>query len=474
MIKTDKDIVNKKLNLVKPDIEKDISVKIKTNLWYKSNKRLRLIRARIYSKNRLDVKAVKLYRELVKEYPKDKEIRKNYIEALVNLSDYDVALFELNRSFSKKDLGSFWAQRILTRIYHKQGKSRWVIPIYENILRQNHQDSRIWSDYAHASQDAREWSQALNYFCRDLELDPENVDSLRNIQNILKEHRSNLHINYFSSHFEDNSQIDAFAFHYEKQLTPKTSVNMNFDNIRLYQPSYVDETLKNTTIYLGHAINPQWKAGLGGNLYSGLGDGGSLLLSLACNIRDNASLQADYTSKHPWFDPIMAAGYEGKLEEKELSFNWNVTPSWGIYLDARSFDYSIKDVNNYGTKKTFSCVLSKRLLEYPFLAASYSFYRSLFSYDGDNRQIDMVESEGIHSISGSFKLSPSPLWSYSLAGGYRRDVLRSIDSWYVISGINLLIGNRFESEIKYEYNTESNTMAGGTIETIRIDMKYIF
>jgi len=442
-------------------------------------KQMELIEARIFSRQGLYEKSLKIYQSLRRRYPQDEEVWEDYIETLVNYADYDLALEELNRLF-KKNPSSLRGQRIQAQIFNELRQYRWSYPIYENIISQYQKDAGLWADYANARQEAGEWAAALNYYCRVIELDPENTAALRSVHDILREHRPRLETGYRDNIQEGgNTHTKTLAVHYTAPLGRRTSLDVAYDRIdiqRSQQPDIaaVDQSVDDFMTRLHHGLGRDWQVTVGGGTYRGLGDRNSFLFGFDYRIDTSAQLQADYARHRPWYDPIEAANFKGYFNRGTVRFDKSFDGAWGLYLEASQYDYVVNDVTNYGRKRTFTGILSRRVSEHPDLSVSYSFYRSAFGYDNVNfAPVPMIESESVHSLNLALEHWLCTYWACSLTGGLRRDTSRSIRSWYFSPGLKIRFGNRVEAELNYEYSSEAQTAGGGETETLNIRARII-
>ena len=60
-------------------------------------RQMNMIQAKIFSRQGLYQKSLHIYRSLLKDFPDDDGIWMDYIDTLVNFSDYDLALMKANR-----------------------------------------------------------------------------------------------------------------------------------------------------------------------------------------------------------------------------------------------------------------------------------------------------------------------------------------------------------------------------------------
>ena len=455
-----------------------------------NEKQLDLIRARIYGRQGFYEKSLDIYRDLRERYPDDEEIWEDYVEALANNGQHDLALYEINELLEKNP-SSLRAQMIQARIYYKAGLHGWTFPIYEGILRLYQKDLGVWSDYAYAQQGSGEWVHALDYFCRILEEDPENKPALRNVHEILREHRPSFETGYRPYYQEaDKSTIDLFYLRYSQHITTKTTIDLSYDRFSASRPRgpqgsqifRVDEQGNDVTVRVRHWFDQRWQGRVGGGMYSGLGGGKYFLVGGSYRFLGKGILRADYVSRRPWYNPVEAARLNGHFDRASASLDWNFGSLWGLHLGAEQGDYYslVPDGNSlsdgkYGSKRSFTGILTRKIWDRPDLYVGYSFYGSKFSYRiPDYRLIAMIEDEAVHSLFFDFFQWPCTYWGYGLSSGIRRDTARKLTSWFALPGIRVRLGNRIEGNLSYEYSTESETSAlGGKTQAIYLGIKVI-
>ena len=443
-----------------------------------------LIRARILSRRGLFEESLKMYRLLRKSYPADEEIWVDYIETLVNAEKYELALYETKKLY-KKNPSNLRAQRIEARIYVENQEPQWTFPIYDALLSHYRNDAGIWSDYAYSRQDAGDWSSALNYFSRVLELDSENENALRNVHAILKEHRPRLETGYRFYLFGDgDASFGTYNLNYNRHVSRDTRLDVTYNRIaidRTLSPGVteVDTTIDDVMATLDSRISDDWQLRLGAGLFSGIGGDASFLVDTDYKLWNNATAHAGFIFRRPWYDPIEAAELEGRYNNAYLSFSWTIQQDWDLYLRTEYWKYlalreGMED-RDYGRKRTYTAILSRRLHTDPDISISYSYYRSRFNYEDNNyTPISMLESEGVHSLSGRFEHWPCTYWAYGLSGGVRRDHIRALSSWYFQPELTLRLGNRIEGRMNYEYSNEEDSVAGGTTHTFNLWLRLIF
>jgi tetratricopeptide (TPR) repeat protein len=438
------------------------------------------IEARILSRKGFHEKSLEIYHRLREQYPEDEAIWEDYIETLVDSYQYESAQTEIS-TLLKKNPNNVRAKRIQARIYMELRQYTWTFQVFDQLLSVNRTDAGIWADYAFARLDAQEWSPALDYLCRVLEIDPENREALRGVHEILKTHRPRLDVGFFNHHQEaGDATVKTALGRYSQHLTERTYLDLNYDAILIDRPESpgvvsIDEDVSDIIVRLRHQFNRYWQGRVGGGGYSGLGDDATVLLGADYSPKNNLTLRADFIGKRPWYDPIEAALFDGAYNQLAISLDWSYDPTWGLFLGAEQWDYFLENDQDYGQARNFIGILTKRLWERPNFSLSYSYYYSNFEYEDDTvTPVEMIPNQGVHAISAFFEYRPCTYWSLGISGGPRWDVIRNMNSWWIWPILRIRFGNRIESSLSYEFNSESDTAAGGKTQTLRFWTRIIF
>jgi tetratricopeptide (TPR) repeat protein len=444
------------------------------------DKQVRMIQAKIFSRQGLYAKSLNIYKSLLKDFPDDEVVWINYIDTLVSFSDYDLALDKIDK-FLENNPSNIEAKKIKARIYYEQGKYKWTYDIYESVLKQNRLERGVWSDYAFAKLNAGDWSGALNYFSKILEHDYENKTALQSTYEIQKAHRPGLKVGYRSYIQEDDNIISTSSTHYTRHITNDTLFSVDYDHIMVDRPSdsefgtnSLDLTVDDTRFRLRHHFNKQWEGEIGGGFYFGLDESFSFFTGMDYKISKTGWLRVDYFYNHPWYDPLDAADLDGSFSEIKFSFDWSFLKVWGLFLGVEQLDYLIDGSKDYGEKRGFTGILTRKFETakgIPDLYLSYSFTRSIFDFEDRFRPIDMVKSEQRHSISFSLEHWLSNRFAISLAGSVSKDLDRELNAFSYSPGVKFRIGKGVDLGFSYEYSSESANSGGGETEAFNFLLK---
>ncbi len=449
-------------------------------------KQMDMMEARILSRQGFYERSLLVYEKLRKRYPDDEEIWEDFIETLVNYEAYELALMEI-RNILLKNPSNLRAQRIQARVYQELNQPQWNFPIFEGLLDDYETDVGIWSDYGFSRLDAGDWSGALNYYCRVLELDPDNESALRSVHEILRKHRPQLVPDFMSYYQEgDDSLIQTYSLAHARDLGRRTRLNVDYQEVHIRRPDQpsrgygrVHENLHDMTAVLRHRLGSRWQVDTGGSLYSGLGGGPSGFLAVDYEFPRRGGLRGSYVYYRPWYDPVEAAARQGNFNRARLSLNWNFDERWSLLAQGTQWDYFAQrwpkeDASRYGERHAFLGSLTRRLMARPALSASYSYYRSNFYYEDSRfRPIDMPESERIHALSFNLEDQACTYLGYGFSGGIRRDMVKESFSWFAFPFIKLRLGNRTDAALSYEFSSEANTPEGGENQAFHLSVRII-
>lgn len=444
-----------------------------------------LIEAKIYMRKGMFAKALNMYEGLRNKYPGNEEVWLGYIETIIELGYHELAFNELD-DLMEANPTNLYAKRLQAQIYNKLGMYDMTFNIYDDILAFNRNDAGVLSDYAFSKLSAGNWADSLDYFLRILETNPDNESALMMSKEIIKEHSPNLSSgNKIYTQGLDDETITTYVKH-SRHISTNTMLFIDYNHISIDRPdntefglTSIDETIDDIVMRVQKDFNNNWigQTGIGG--YSGLNDGFSFLIGAGYKIGNNGIVELNYFNNKPWFDPLEAVDNNGNFDKIDLSFNWSFLKNWNLFLDVEQLDYSIDDVNDYGKKRGYSGILTKRFelsnKLIPVVYVSYAYSRSIFDYaKEDNRPVALVKSSDRHSFSFNLENTIFKSWSYTLAGSVSKDYARDLEGWSVSPGLQFKIGNRYFITAQYNFASESSNFGGGDTETYNFSLNSIF
>ena len=471
------------LNIVNTD-KKQIKKTDKKNIvkpFYGGDRQIRLIKARIYSRKGQNDLAIETYKKLRKDYPLDQEIWEDYAEVFFYNFDYEAA-YAQTTMLLKINPDNLRGQRIQAAVLSAMGQYKKTYQIYEKLLSRFGEDVGILGDYADTRLNAGDWINALNYYCRVLEVDPENKNALRSVHAIEREHRPQLTTSYNLYKRANNTQTDTIYMHYQQQLFNNTKLELDYFNVDVTRAdnqtlglTQIDETLNDFSLTIYQKLNNDLTAKVGAGIYSGLQNRNSFLLGISQKLFNNANIGISYVDTKPWYDPVEAASLNGFSDQFKIDLSCTIDQTWWLYLAVIRDNYMVGDNIDYGTKQSYTGIITKRLLDDPGLSVSYSMYNSKFTYEDEFFQpVSMLEKEMIHSLSFTFDHRFCKYWYYSLSAGINSDFDRTVSSWFISPRLSIRLGNRMELSFGYNYISEVESTDGGVSETFNISSRVIF
>jgi len=452
-----------------------------TQPFYGGDRQVGLIQARIYNRKGKSNQALKAYKKLRNRYPFDEEIWEDFAEAHFYNADYEAALAETTKLLTVNP-NNLRGQRIQAATLSAMKQYTKTFPIYENLLSRFNEDVGILSDYADAKLNAGDWVSALNYYCQVLEIDPDNRNALRIIHAIQRGYRPQLTTSYNSYQQSGDVQTDTVQSHYQQYLSKSTKLDLDYRRVDITRPAdieasitQINKTLNDFSLTVHQQLDNDFTASVGVGIYGGSQTGNSLLLGISKRLFKTANIDVSYSYARPWYDPVEAALLSGSSNQYKVDFSWIMDQTWGLYLGMKREDYMVKNSIDYGTKQTYTGIITKRLFEDPGLSISYSIYKSEFTYADESFQpISMLDDEMIHSVSFTFEHRFCTNWYSSLSGGFSADVERSVNSWFFSPQISIKLGNRMDLSFGYNYVSETESAEGGVSETFNVSSKVIF
>ena len=443
-----------------------------------------LIRARIYHRQGRTLNALRLYRRLRQEHPKDAEIRVDYAETLIDAGQFARAAAELT-ALRRAHPADPRAARVQARLYREQGRPTRSFQVFERLLTRYPEDAGLWAAYGYARLDAGEWAPALEHFCRVLETDPDNRDVRRSVHAILRAHRPRLEADWRSYRQDSGDvRIDTGLLRYRRHLADALRLETVGRRIAVRRPAQagvaaVDASAADLSVTLRYRWRRRWQFDLGGGVYQGLGDGAGPALGVEAMLWERAYLRGEAAWRRPWYDPVAAAAREGSVDRARLTFDWAVADGLSFQAETGQRDYRLRGPGtaavDYGRERSLSASLTRLVFRRPDVYLGYRFERSTFAYaDPAFTPVGMVESETLHSVNLGVEHWPCTYWAWRLSGALQWDTSRAIDGWTLVPALVLRLGNRIDLEFDFAHTSESGTVDGGASDTIGARATVIF
>jgi len=443
-----------------------------------SKRQRNVILARIMIRRGYVDDGIRLYEKLLKLYPKDLELREEYIGALLDNLEFEKAASLLN-IWLDDDPASPRALRQQARLRLLNGDYDQQQVTLGYLLRLRPGDTDSLSSLAYGSQEGGDWLGAITSFSELIDKEPNNVDARRALSGLLMQRRPRIEFDP-SVYLQPNETITTtMAGRFSMQLDHLTRGEVYYGNTQIYRPEgdgieKVDKTINQVAFLFKRDLSRTFTGVLGVGAFEGTASGASAALGFDWRIHDQGVFSAMIDYNNPWLDEPSAANYKGRYNQLSLTYDGFYNDTWGLFFNGQVRQYVVDEDRLYGTKSIYNVILTRRLLADPDLFVSYSFYRSYFTYDDENYiPFEIVENESIHTFSASFSKSLCDVLFIEGAGGVRLDEFKTRPSYFGGPSLTLRLG-RFEFNTGYEYSSDSGLAGGGETQLIRGRFSYVF
>ena len=442
-------------------------------------RRLDAVEARTMSRLGHYPEALRLHRELRRQYPDDLFIWEDYIETLIDYRDYEAATREL-QNLAARRLLSPRAARLHARMNLENGNYERTFSILEQAIRDNMRNAGVWADYGYARQGSGDIAGALNLYAAALELDPENENTRRAIREILRDNRPRLDGGYRLYYQYGDTATQTYGGAFTAHGGNRLLVSLLYEKVRVDRPMGVYATAIQQDM-TGGGVETAWRLGGGGRLflgvmgYSGFDGRMSAWGGLEYTGRRLGKLQIFYRDNRPWYDPAEAAYHKGSVSTGSLTYEVAYRERWGLALGYEHNQYRLGDTGSYGRKDAVNIAVTRKISLKPDFYLGYSFYKSQFNYENDRyTPVSMIPSEALSSLFAGLQFAFNPYLTLNLLGGGRYDTDRSLASWYINPALLFRFRNRLEFEGGYEYNSEDRQSDGRSSTALTARARWIW
>lgn len=443
-----------------------------------SKRQRNVILARIMIRRGYVDDGIRLYEKLLKLYPKDLELREEYIGALLDNVEFEKAAALLNAWLeddpaSPRALRQQANLRLLTGDYDQQQATLGY------LLRLRPGDTDSLSSRAYGRQEGGDWLGAITSFSELIDKEPNNVDARRALSGLLMQRRPRIEFDP-SVYLQANDTITTtMATRFSMQLDHLTRGEVYYANTQIYRPEgegieKVDKTVNQVAFLFKRDLSRTFTGVVGVGAFEGTASGPSATLGFDWRLHEPGVFSAMIDYNNPWLDEPSAANYKGRYNQLSLTYDGFYNDTWGLFFNGQIRQYVVDSDRLYGTKGIYNVILTRRLLADPDLFVSYSFYRSYFTYDDENyTPFEIVKNESIHTLSASFSKSLCDTIFIEGAGGVRFDEFKTRASYFGGPSLTFRLG-RFEFNTGYEYSSDSGLAGGGETQLIRGRFSYVF
>jgi len=484
-----------------------------------------LTKARILSRLGRNGEAQKLYMDLLRQHPLDKEITADFAEMLLDMNDSGTAMAWLDRVQDPDNR----LQRLKARAFAQGGQPAQAVFLLNKLAQAAPADASIQIDLASAYADLGDPVMAASSANIAVSLAPKN-DDYRRFAKELSDRvapRAETHYQYYNQ--AGQTTITTAGLGGRTPLAGRLNLNVKAENIyvakgstgRAVQNITGSQTdTQNVTVTsidpdtgqtvttietvttqsdvllgtvvsggrpaIGQSINAVrtsllWLGPHNLEIEAGVsafqGSAGMIGQFLAFRIDPfkASRLSLELSTNNPWYDPAEAAVRSGAFDQARMVFDYIHKEHTGFSLDAQATRYTIDSGTPYARRFGFTAALSRKVLNVPELWFSYSFSPAVLDYlqpavrtyataDGTvsvTRPISLAQNEAIHQLALNATWTPARWMRLGFYGGGGIDLFRT--SPFVFAAPSLLIKpwDFLEWESRFEYRNETRFIQNG-------------
>ncbi|WP_031485137.1 SPOR domain-containing protein [Maridesulfovibrio frigidus] len=444
-----------------------------------SQRQREVILARVMMRRGQVNDGLRLYEKLVKTYSDDMDLREEYISALIDNEDYNIA-DRLIQSWLEDDSVAAGALRQAARLKLLTGDYGQQQASLNYLLMLRPGDTDALSSSAYGRQEGGDWLGAIENFSELIDREPNNVDARRALSGLLKQYRPR--INFTPSvYLQTNDTITtSLRTNFSMQLDKVTRADFIYDFADIYRPEgdgieKVDKTINRAAFLFRRELSRKFTGVVGAGVFEGSAEGFTGALGFDWMVHKSGPLSFMLDYNNPWIDEPTATNYKGRYNQVSLTYDGFYNDTWGLFMNGQVRQYVVDNDKLYGTKGIYNVILTRKLLSAPELYVSYSYYRSHFKYDDQNyTPIAVVQNESIHTLSTSFSKWYCETLGFQVAGGIRQDEFKGSPSYFASPNFILRLGERWEFNAGYEYSSDSGLVGGGESQLITGGIQYVF
>lgn len=335
-----------------------------------------LMQARIATRTGHFPQGKKLYEKLLAEHPGDEEILEQYVDALVDAMEYDLAQ-RLLADWTKRAPDNPRPRRLLGLMYVRAGEFERSYAPFEDLLARDPGDIGTMADLGFAKLGGGDWQDALELFSTVADEQPENEVAAQVVQELLIAHRPRLTGDVVMEKRSDETVLTTQANQFSSPLSDRWALDLK------YGLTHVDRPSKDTQSRIGHTIQ-DWMLTvreqlhkdlvvfLGLGAVDGIGDRLTQQTGLEWHAHRPGRVLVLVERNRPWLDRVDATRYEGFQDHASLAYDALYDDRWGLYLAAERFRYTILD-EELGNRNLGTARITRRLGWKPNLWAGYSY-----------------------------------------------------------------------------------------------------
>jgi len=436
----------------------------------------KLIQARIATRTGHFPKGKKLYQQLLAEHPGDEEILEQYVDALVDAMEYELA-GSLLADWLERDPDNPRPLRLLGLMFVRAGEYELSWTPFEDLLERDPGDIGTMADLGFAKLGGGDWQHALELFSGVAEEQPENEVAAQMVQELLIAHRPRLNAEYRTELRADDAVLSTMAGGFSSPLSDRLALDLRYDVIHVERPSKdtqerIGHTVQDGMLTVRAVVFEDLDAFLGLGAVDGVGSRLAQQAGLEWQVHRPGRILVLAERNRPWLDRVDATRFEGFQDHASLAYDALYDNLWGLYLSAERFRYKLLD-EEYGRRNLGTARITRRLGWKPNLFAGYAYSFGSSGLEEDwplvlvdgvlTRPIGLDEDEESHSWFLTMDERICRNVRLLLSGGAGHNTMSGGSAFYFGSGELLLeVSNRLTVRAGAGHNTDKSSVGGET------------
>lgn len=343
-----------------------------------------LMAARIATRTGKYPQGKKLYEKILAEHPGDEEVLEQYVDALVDALEYDLAQ-QLLADWMKRDPENPRPRRLLGLMFVRSGEYERSYAPFMDLLERDPGDIGVMADLGFAKLGGGDWQHALQLFSAVADEQPDNEVAAQIVQELLIAHRPRLASDYVSEFRADDAVLSTWRSAFSSPLSDRWALDLNYGLIHVDRPSKaaqepIEHTVQDWMLTARTLLHEHLTAYAGLGAVSGIGDRATSQAGLEWRVHRPGRILVLAEHNRPWTDRVDATRYEGFQDHASMAYDALFDDRWGLYLAAERYRYSILD-HEYGRRNVGSGRLLRRLGWKPNLWLGYAYSFGTSEYD---------------------------------------------------------------------------------------------
>ncbi len=437
-----------------------------------------LIKAQIFSRQGEHDKALALFKQLISRFPRDAEMRADYVEALLAAG---------RRQEAKQELALLLAaspdhrrgRYLLARVDMEEKKWAEAFSILKKLAAEDPKDPYLEADYGRAAQARGLWLTAIEAYKASLTLNPDQPALHRDLSELISQNLPRL--TWRLSRLEQAAETETWRLEtsFQAPLSEEVSLGLTWRDSQFSRPE--DEAVRGLSGGHGSMLarlvyrhRDRWLFRLEAGPHLHGASGPRAEMTLERRLDDRGWLRGAASYNQAWDDPLEAGEKDGRLDTLTLSGQWLGLKPWVFELSAQGLRYYLYGREPYADRYIVSALAGPIIFSRPYVLLYYRFYRSEVFRQHDSPLNLLLAEESIHSLGGYLDAELLEGLSAWFSAAVRRDVARKLTAWEVGAGLRCRLGPRLTLEPSYVYTSETETVAGGESHLATLQAELLF